>query len=107
MNVIELENEEDLAGFVADPKVVLKFGATWCGPCVALDEWLEEKKDDGLFPGVTIVKIDVNEFGETALEYGVSGIPLLVHCESGEKIVGANVGKISQLLTKISSPPSV
>jgi len=66
---------------------VLKFSATWCGPCKVLAKNLE---------GVEGIKnIDVNENMELSAQYGVRNIPLLVFLSQGKEI-----GRMSGVITK-------
>lgn len=62
---------------------VVDFYADWCGPCKALAPTLEElqaKFGDKL----RIVKVNVDENRELAVEYGVRGIPSLQFFKNGE-----------------------
>ena len=54
--------------------VLVKFGATWCGPCKLMDDSLEayEKTTAGK---VKVVKIDVDAHPALAEHYGVRPIP--------------------------------
>jgi thioredoxin 1 len=54
-------------------KRVLRFTASWCGPCKMLAKNLEEINTN--IP-VEVVDIDVNT--EVAMDYGVRGVPTLI-----------------------------
>ena len=54
-------------------KKIVRFTASWCSPCKMLAKNLEEA--DLQFP-IEVVDIDVNS--DTAIEYGVRGIPTLI-----------------------------
>ena len=54
--------------------VLVKFGATWCGPCVSTDRALAEY-DSSSTGEVKIVILDVDANPEIARHYGVSTIP--------------------------------
>lgn len=76
-NVKEI-NGKELKELIASGKtVVCDFWAAWCGPCRMLapvmDEVAPEFADKAEF-----VKINVDDDGETAAEYGVMSIPLVV-----------------------------
>ena len=73
----------------SDKTVLLDFYADWCGPCrmVApiLEEVAKERED------VIIAKINVDDEGSLAHQFGVVSIPMLVVLKDGE-IVNQSVG---------------
>lgn len=79
---------------------VLKFSATWCGPCRVLAHTLEGVE------GITNIDIDKDQ--ETARKYGIRSVPALVFLED-EKEIGRSVGSITldrynQILDELKSP---
>lgn len=54
---------------------ILRFTASWCGPCKAMAMVLENIRDEINIP-VEVVDIDV--FPEVAANYRVRGVPTLV-----------------------------
>jgi thioredoxin 1 len=60
---------------------VLRFTATWCQPCKALAQQLEEL---GLDNEVTVV--DIDEQSELAIKHGVRSVPTLVALDNGKEI---------------------
>ena len=70
---------------------VLKFSATWCGPCRALSPVFEQVKQE--ISGVNYIDIDVDTQPELVQAYSVTGVPLVVIEKDGvvaELIRGAN-----------------
>jgi thioredoxin 1 len=55
-------------------KRIIRFTASWCGPCKALAKTLEEINSDQII--IEVVDIDVDF--DLALEYGVRGVPTLI-----------------------------
>ena len=57
-------------------KKVIRFTATWCGPCKALKTVLDQVETD-----VPIEVIDIDEQPDLATEFGIRGVPTLVMME--------------------------
>ncbi len=67
-------------------KKIVRFTASWCGPCKMLAKTLEEV--DSKLP-IEVVDIDVHP--EIAAEFGIRGVPTLVIVEDNipsKRIVG-------------------
>ena len=84
-----LENLEDFDKIVGEKKVLVDFYADWCGPCKMLSPILEEISKEN--KDITILKVNVDDFGELAEKYGIMSIPNLKLFENG-KISKEQVG---------------
>ena len=67
----------------SDKAVVVDFWAEWCGPCKALTPILEEISTE-VESKAKVVKVNVDEAGELAQQYGIRGIPTLIFFKGGE-----------------------
>ena len=65
-------------------KVILDFFATWCGPCQMLGGELEVLAEED--STIEIIKIDIDEYGELAREYGVMVVPTIYFYRDGEML---------------------
>jgi thioredoxin 1 len=63
-------------------KELLKFSASWCGPCKSLTNNLKNV-DLG---DVKLIDIDVDEEFEKAAKYNIRGVPTLVLLEDGIEV---------------------
>lgn len=86
-----------------DKLVIVDFWAVWCGPCRMLspivDQIAEEMADK-----VTVVKCNVDDCEEIAMQYRIMSIPTLIFFKNGE-IVDRTVGAMpkSALVERINS----
>lgn len=74
--------EQLIAG---DKPVLVDFFATWCGPCKMMHPILEELKEN-IGDQATIIKIDVDEAQEVAVQYGVRAVPTLAIFKQGQLV---------------------
>lgn len=93
VDVAEIEptlNEKEL--------ILIKFGATWCGPCRDVEKQLDTLDAEKL--GVKIVKVDTDERSDLQQKYQINSIPHLMLVRGGkslsERVGGLNASQLTQ-----------
>lgn len=86
VNVIQLKDSTFKNEVLeAQEPVLVDFWASWCGPCKMIAPVIDELADD--YKGkVKICKLNVDENGRTAQEYGVMSIPTMILYKNGQEI---------------------
>lgn len=84
MSVIHVtkENFEEIKS--SDKPVLLDFFAHWCGPCRMLSPVIEEIAEE--HPEFVICKVNVDEEGELAREFGIMNIPTMIVFKGGQPV---------------------
>ncbi len=70
--------------------VLVDFGAEWCHPCKQLDPIVEELAEEWQ-ESVTVRKVDIDANVDSAMRYGVMGVPTLILFKDGvpvERLTG-------------------
>lgn len=70
---------------IKEGTVLVDFFASWCGPCKMLGPVLEEI-DSNNETTASIIKIDVDQSREIAMQYKIQVIPTLILFENGNAI---------------------
>lgn len=83
--------------------VVVDFWAEWCGPCKMLGPVLDEiAAEKG--SAVKVVKVNVDDESDLAVQYGIRNIPALFYFKDGElRHKGIGVQPKSEIMKKLES----
>lgn len=75
--------EDFLAETLTDEYTLVDFFATWCGPCQQLGPEIEALAEEVDYK---VVKVDIDEARDLAIQYGVRSVPTMILFKNREKV---------------------
>ena len=84
MKFIKTKEEFQKEVLEAKETVLADFFAVWCGPCQMMEPVLESFAKNN--PKVKVVKVNVDEAQELAMQYNVMSIPTLYVFKQGKPV---------------------
>ncbi|KXN68705.1 thioredoxin-like protein [Conidiobolus coronatus NRRL 28638] len=96
-----LESSEEFQEIIAEEElVVIKFFATWCGPCKAVAKKFEALANE--HTDFRVIEVDVDEFPDVVEECEVTVMPTFKLFSNGEEVkevTGTEMAKIQELFS--------
>uniref|UniRef100_A0A1A9W009 Thioredoxin n=1 Tax=Glossina brevipalpis TaxID=37001 RepID=A0A1A9W009_9MUSC len=99
-NKADFDQQLDNAG---NKLVIVDFFAHWCGPCKMIAPVLEELSKEYADKAV-VIKVDVDECEDVAMEFNISSMPTFVFIKNKQKLeefAGANAEKLATTIAKL------
>ena len=82
--VLEVEDIDTLRDLIAtEPHLVVKFWATWCGPCKMVAPTFAKAAEN---VDATFVAVDIDKVPDVSVEYGVMSVPQTHQFKDGELV---------------------
>lgn len=76
-------------------KKIVKFSATWCGPCQAFAKTFHELEQDEDLKDYSFKQVDVDEDEEMlSVKYSVRGVPTVLVLDENDELITRIVGNI-------------
>lgn len=63
-------------------RVLVKFGAPWCGPCQSVAPVLESMAEEGY----AVFDVNTDEDSDSAVKYGIRSVPTFIVFENGLEV---------------------
>lgn len=101
-NVLEVNDRSEFQDLLdTEETVVVKFWATWCGPCKQFAPSFEGAAER--IEGATFVASDVDEADYAVVDYGVRGIPAVKLFRNGEFVADLTERKPIPFINEVNS----
>ena len=78
-----VNNRDEFYELIKEGTVLVDFFATWCGPCKMLSPVLEQLSEE---VDTLILKVDVDEVGVVAAQFGIQAVPTLMLFKNGQRV---------------------
>jgi thioredoxin 1 len=103
MSVIHIRSQGQFTNLKAKGKLIVKFGAKWCGPCRAIAPVFEQYASDPNYSTLIFVEVDIEVTPELAQMYDISGVPTFIVLDRGhvmDSFSGASQATLKRMITQ-------
>lgn len=76
--------DSNFSNFMSKDLTLIKFGASWCGPCKALAPTLLKISEE--MSDLSILDLDIDESPKAAQTYRISSVPTLILVKDGIEV---------------------
>jgi len=81
---MRIVNSDEFKEATKSGLVLVDFFANWCGPCKMMGPVLEEIENE--IEELTVLKVDTDENGALAVQFGVQSIPNMILFKDGQVV---------------------
>lgn len=102
-----ISSHNEFKEYTHKPAAVIKFTASWCGPCQAIAPAVDTLAAQ--HPGIACAEVDIDKNQSLAQSYGVSAVPTFLFFSSGkivQTVKGADLNGVTGGFKALSSKTS-
>lgn len=77
-------------------KKIIKFSATWCGPCRAYHKTFETVGNMEKYKDIKFMELDADDNEEEFDKYNIKGVPTTALLDENDNVISTISGNISQ-----------
>ena len=99
MSVVKVNQDNFQEIRNSDKTVLIDFYADWCGPCRMVSPIVDEVAEE--HPEYLICKVNVDQEGELAAQFGVASIPTLVVMKNGQVVTKSSGARPKAQILKL------
>lgn len=99
---VQVATDQDFKSILeSNEKVVVKYGASWCGQCRLFGPKFKRLSNDERFEGVVFVDIDAESNPEARKLANVNNLPFFAVFRNGEMLEGEDTAKEEKVVGMI------
>ena len=90
----------------SQPRLLIRFHASWCGVCKLLAPHVTKLKDDPAYADVTFIDVDVEESMDVKQAFKINDLPYFAGFKDGaliEEFATAKKDRVTELVQTVAS----